>query len=633
MKTLFLVCIITFCFNISGLAQKRQKELDSLIHIAENLSDSIEKAQVLGRIHEQMMFTNPELARKYAIEGFELSKKIKYAKGVGNGYLQFGNYFYNRSENDSALYYYKLSLDKFKEMSSIRGQIFANHSIAGIERDNGNYDMAIDITKTNIALYSPENREGTDLKQFNLIGSEYEILGSIYMDRGSYKLAMRETLNALRFFEEIGDKVREGDALLQLGKIEYAQENFDSSLEYCEKAFEIYREEDDKVYQSYAANAAGLAAEAVGSFELAEDYQSRSIFLAREIGAKSALSTSLTDMGRIFRSKKQYQEAEKLLSEALQIAEETNIKLNIASTLEEMALLDMETSGYPAALQRINEVIAIAQPIGAKAVLLTAYRNRAKIQEELNNNTEAIRDLEIFHQLNDSIYNSTKSQQIEELKTIYETEKKETEIALQVEEIKTLNQEVEISNLKKGLYAVGMFSFVALSGLLFFGFRQRMKKNKIAREKQEEIYKREIEYKKKELTSQTLHLVQKNTFIQELMDNLERIKKSPELFKMEFRRIVMLLKKENASDKDWEVFKSYFADVHNDFDNKLKTFYGDISEKEIRLASFLRMNLSTKEIAATLNVLPDSILKSKYRLKKKLGLDKGQNLNSFLNTL
>ena len=160
-----------------------------------------------------------------------------------------------------------------------------------------------------------------------------------------------------------------------------------------------------------------------------------------------------------------------------------------------------------------------------------------------------------------------------------------------------------------------------------------MKKNRIAREKQEEIYRQEIAHKKKELASQTLHLVQKNTFIQELKENLENIKSSPEKFKTEFRRIVMLLRKENASDKDWEVFKTYFAEVHNDFDQKLKTLYPDISEKEIRLAAFLRMNLTTKEIAATLNVLPDSILKSKYRLKKKLRLDKDTDLNDFLNSL
>ena len=178
-----------------------------------------------------------------------------------------------------------------------------------------------------------------------------------------------------------------------------------------------------------------------------------------------------------------------------------------------------------------------------------------------------------------------------------------------------------MDNLTKGLYVGGLTSALAFSGLLVFGFRQRMKKNKLEREKQE-IYKQEIAYKKKELTSQTLHLVQKNTFIQELRENLEGLKSSPEKFKVEFRRIVMLLKKQNTEDKDWQVFKSHFADVHNDFDNKLKAIYADITEKEICLAAFLRTNLSKKEIAAMLNVLPDSILKSKYRLKKKLNLNK-----------
>ncbi len=93
------------------------------------------------------------------------------------------------------------------------------------------------------------------------------------------------------------------------------------------------------------------------------------------------------------------------------------------------------------------------------------------------------------------------------------------------------------------------------------------------------------------------------------------------------------LKKESAEDKDWEVFKSYFSEVHNNFDDKIKTISHEISEKEIRLASFLRMNLSTKEIASMLNVLPDSVLKSKYRLKKKLGLQKEDDLTQFLNTL
>jgi len=614
-------------------AQGREKELDSLITRAEQLPETIEKAQLLSRIHERMMFTDPDKARDYAQQAFDLSEKLDYKKGIANGYLQFGNYFSNRTENDSATYFYELSLEKFKEIKSIRGQIFANHSLAGIEREKGNYDRAIEITHRNIALYNDQNRNETDLKEFNLIGAEYEVLGSVYMDKGNYTLALNETLNALRFFEKVGDKVRKGDALLQLGQIEYKLGNFNASLAYEEEAFSIYRDEDDKVYQSYAANHAGLAAEALGDMQKAEEYQRAAMTLAQEVGVKSTLSTALRDLGRIYSKKGLLNDARTFLEESYTVSESTGIQLDIASSLKELAQVDYQSKEFGEALKKMDRVIEMTESIGAISILGQSYRERSQIHESLGKYTNAIADLRTYQIINDSIFNSRKSQQIEELKTIYETEKKEAEIALQEEEINTLNAKAKVDQLTKGLYAGGMASALALSGLLVFGYRQKMKKNKIAREKQEEIYKQEIEHKKKELASQTLHLVQKNTFIQELMDNLENIKNSPEKFKMEFRRIVMLLKKENASDKDWEVFKTYFAEVHNDFDQKLKTIYTDISEKEIRLAAFLRMNLTTKEIAATLNVLPDSILKSKYRLKKKLGLDKDMDLSNFLGSL
>ena len=216
---------------------------------------------------------------------------------------------------------------------------------------------------------------------------------------------------------------------------------------------------------------------------------------------------------------------------------------------------------------------------------------------------------------------------------IYETEKKEASIALQQKEIQTLSQAARIDNLRKRLYAGGMFTFVAASILLVFGFRQRLRRIRSERQKKEQMLQQELDFKRKELASQTLHLVQKNTFLLDLKENLEQIKKSPELFNKEFRRIMMLLKQENTSDQDWDIFKSYFSEVHNNFDQKLMKIYPDITEKELRLASFIKMKLSTKEIAAMLNVLSESVLTSKYRLKKKLQLDKEKDLYQFLNAL
>ena len=631
MKPSYYLSLLFFAICFSFYGQERKKELDSLIYRAKQLPEDTLKAQVLARIHERMMFMDAERAYDFARQAFDLSQKIGYEKGIANGYVQFGNYYYNQSKNDSAEIYHKFALDKFKSIHSVRGQIFAMHSLATIEREKGNFEGAITITKSILDMYTDDNRQNSDLGSFDLRGSEYEVLGGIYFEKGNYKIALEHTLKALRFFEEIEDEVRGADALKQLADIEFEQQNYQSCLSYVEKAINIYQKNDDKIYLGYAANTAGLAAEKLQNSALAEDYFKQSIALAREMNVQSMISQSLNDLARLSASRNNYLEARKLLNESLSISKSQDIKLDQTEALQEMAQLDMLENKLSEALSKIDQVVTIATEIGALPTLRDALGTRAEIRRRRGDAALAFGDYEQYHTLSDSIYNTKKSQQIEELKTIYETEKKETEIALQKEQINTLNEKAKADQLRKGLYGGGTIAGLALSGLLFFGFRQRMKKNRIMREKQEEIYKQEIEHKKKELASQTLHLVQKNTFIQELMENLENVKNSPEKFKLEFRRIVMLLKKENASDKDWEIFKTYFADVHNDFDQKLKTLYADISEKEIRLAAFLRMNLTTKEIAATLNVLPDSILKSKYRLKKKLQLDKNQDLTGFLN--
>lgn len=614
-------------------AQDRKKELDSLIKYAESLPMDTLKAKILSRIHERMMFMDNKRAFTYAKQAQDLSLKINYKKGVANGYLQFGNYYYNQSKIDSASHFHNLALQEFKKINSIKGQIFALHSLATIEREKGDFENAIFLTNSILSMYTDDNRKYSDLGSFDLRGSEYEVLGGIYFEKGNYKIALENTLKALRFFEEVDDIVRKGDALKQLADIEYQLGNYTASLDYANEAMVIYKENDDKIYHSYAANTAGLAAEKMKNLVLAKKLLQESITLAREMNVQSMISQNLNDLARLEYTANNFESAEVYLAESIEVARKQDIKLDLTEALQEMANLNVAKGDFNTALKNINEVIGIARQIEALPTLRDALITRADIRHVLNKNDLAFQDLKEHQILNDGLFNERKSQQIEELKTIYETERKETEISLKEEEIKTLNEKSRADNLQKGLYAGGMASAIALLGLSVFGYRQRIKKNRIAREKQEEIYKQEIEHKRKELTSQTLHLVQKNTFIQELMENLENIKKSPELFKTEFRRIVMLLKKENASDKDWEVFKTYFAEVHNDFDQKLKTLYEDISEKEIRLAAFLRMNLTTKEIAATLNVLPDSILKSKYRLKKKLGLNKETDLNQFLNAL
>ncbi|MEM9362131.1 MAG: tetratricopeptide repeat protein [Bacteroidota bacterium] len=612
------------------IASQNKKVIDSLEHLlsTHKTEDSI-RVGILTELHENLMFSEPLKAKKYATEELNISKKINYQFGIAKGFMHLGDFYMNRNSTDSALYHYNKAKQVFIDINKARGIVFVNYSIAGLEKTAGNFEMAIKFVRENLTLIDKHEKNPIAISKFS--AAQYNLLANIYMEKGDYTIAVTEALKALDLFTEIKDEVRKADVLKLLGDLEYALDNYEKSINYYNKSIKTYTEYNDEFYLAHAKSAAGLALKELGEYEKAKEYQLQAIKLARNNQAKMQLSEALISLGELLILEENNKKAKELFTEAKKIAETEDAKIPLIKANEGLAKATMENPVE--SIKYVNQAITIGKKMKAMSNLQKSYALRSKINQHNNKNRQALSDLKMAQKINDSLFNLKKTQQVEELKTIYETEKKEAALALQEEEIKTLNEKSRADNLQKGLYAGGMASALALFGLSVFGYRQRIKRNRITREKQEEILKQEIAHKQKELASQTLHLVQKNTFIQELKENLENLKNSPEKFKAEFRRIVMLLKKENASDKDWETFKNYFSEVHNNFDQKLKTLYADISEKEIRLAAFLRMNLTTKEIAATMNVLPDSILKSKYRLKKKLNLDKETDLTGFLNNL
>ncbi|WP_036385128.1 tetratricopeptide repeat protein [Muricauda sp. MAR_2010_75] len=620
-KILFIALLV---FPILGLCQNKIDSLSTLY----NQSKAIDKkVDVLKQIFNIQLYVEPVKAKQVISELLEISRKENYTKGVATANYGLGSYHFITQAYDSATYYYRKALAISKENDLPDNLVGALSGLASVKASVGDYYGAIKLNDSLLPLF----RANGDYLNYGVALGNTALY---YNNMGQYDRAMEGYIAALAVLDTIAEEpFRRADILRGVGRINYDQENYETALDYFDQALSVYRQTEDNLYQSYTLNNMGNTYSSMGETEAAIEHYQKSLVISKAFNYEDNTANVLANLGSTYRDMGKYDLALEHLLKALEISKTGNSMDNVASQLGEIGKTYVDRNEISKGISYLNESIVLADSVNAKNYELWALAYRAEAHKKNNDYKLAFEDQKRYQALNDSLFNADKTKQIEQLRTLYETEQKEAEIALQEEEINTLNAQAKVDQLTKGLYAGGMASALALSGLLVFGFRQRMKKNRMAREKQEEIYKQEIEHKKKELASQTLHLVQKNTFIQELMENLESIKNSPEKFKMEFRRIVMLLKKENASDKDWEVFKTYFAEVHNDFDQKLKTLYSDISEKEIRLAAFLRMNLTTKEIAATLNVLPDSILKSKYRLKKKLGLDKETDLTTFLNTL
>jgi DNA-binding CsgD family transcriptional regulator len=142
----------------------------------------------------------------------------------------------------------------------------------------------------------------------------------------------------------------------------------------------------------------------------------------------------------------------------------------------------------------------------------------------------------------------------------------------------------------------------------------------------------EVEYKNAELASSTMNLINKNKFIGQIKGNLTSItkkSKSPEVIK-ELERISVEIDKNLSHDDDWKQFAFHFNSVHGDFTTRLTSEFEHLSGQELRLCSYLRLNLSTKEIAQLLNISVRGVEIGRYRLRKKLKLERNVNLSEFI---
>lgn len=147
---------------------------------------------------------------------------------------------------------------------------------------------------------------------------------------------------------------------------------------------------------------------------------------------------------------------------------------------------------------------------------------------------------------------------------------------------------------------------------------------------QNEKLAREVRFKSKELADAAIHLEERNNALMKVKGELERLYKRSGN-NHDIKKTLLLLKNVEKNNSNWEQFASHFDEVNNDFLKKIKDKYPALSNTDIKVCTYLKLNLSTKEIAQLMNISIRGVEISRYRLRKKLEIPKGQSLNDFLN--
>lgn len=207
----------------------------------------------------------------------------------------------------------------------------------------------------------------------------------------------------------------------------------------------------------------------------------------------------------------------------------------------------------------------------------------------------------------------------------------------------TIERPFQLSNLMILLYII-LLVIIALGVHFLYKLNYNKKKREIQRhskrkleinelENQKEIMrirndklKIEVENKNRELAISTMSLVKKNEFLSQIKSDLKPIQTNNKIVKKVLKTINNNL---NNTD-DWKFFEEAFNNADKDFFKKLKTKYPDLTPNELKLCAYLRLNLSSKEIAPLFNISPKSVEIKRYRLRKKMNLDRNVSLTDYI---
>ncbi|RLD85549.1 MAG: hypothetical protein DRJ02_10170, partial [Bacteroidetes bacterium] len=302
----------------------------------------------------------------------------------------------------------------------------------------------------------------------------------------------------------------------------------------------------------------------------------------------------------------------------------------------------MNRQGKPEAIELAGQALQAAKEINNPNLLSYVYDKLSDFYAGNLDYAKAFEYQKKHEAIKDSLFTAEKERMLAEVETKFQSEKKDRDIAL-------LQERAKVERNRNILLIVLLVVFLIVIFLLFFMFRYKstafkrqqklLEQEKIIHiqeneltNKEKQLLEEQLESKNRELASKALEMLRYNDAISSIIEKLENLnhslKENPEVTKP-IKDIIRELENHNKQNI-WSEFDKIFKNIHSDFYDKLLKICPDLSATEIKTAALLKLNLTTKEIAAITFKSEGGIKTTRYRLRKKLGLSSDDKLVPFL---
>jgi tetratricopeptide (TPR) repeat protein len=431
----------------------------------------------------------------------------------------------------------------------------------------------------------------------------------------------------------------------QMGVTYGRLEDYTRAIEMNEKATAIFKSISDSISLARCYNNRGVIHAYLDEHANAEMFFKQALAINRAHHNLKAVAANLNNMclyeGR-FEEKIQY------LNEAIQINRKQNSQWSLAENYNNLGRQYFYAKQYRNALGALQKAYEVAVQIGAKELLCDYYEYSSSVYEALNNYKKAYECLLQQQQLTRQLQSGNKLRLVEQ-KMMQDRTQKQQRIA----EVKEKNFQIQL--LKRTQIGLSASCLLLIVAAIFVYKWYRRRKNMQLIETQYQLAQSqnelaelkvrqqdlelsavhgELEHSKQEVTSFAMFLQSRN----QLLDKIRELIKQG--YKLEGGPLIAHLKKINAfiaqyqsGDKASHMLLMNVEDKSKDFLTRLDKLHPGLTSGERYLATLLRVNLSTKEIAMLTGHTPKTINMNRYRLRKSLGLEADVVLADYLSKI
>ncbi len=452
----------------------------------------------------------------------------------------------------------------------------------------------------------------------------FEEQGIMFRVRGDSDKALENFIKSLKISEINKDNLGIARSSNLIGELYYGQKSYDKALGYLNAALTMSYKVDAPVLIADNLHDLGQVYAAQGYFEKSLANHKKSIKIRKNNKLLKDLGMSYSSMGEVFAMQNSNDQALLYYFKSLSIYRKTENYFGLANNCIKIGQLCYKIEDYDKAIEYFSEALSIGQTIKALNIIRDAAFGLSQAHSALNHFEFAYNNYIIYKTMSDSLLNVEKVKNIAQLEMQYEYEKQE--------QAKTIKQQR-----RDFILLVSGAIMVLVIGLISLLYIKLRTKHKISKLQQKQLnleqanLKGELEIKNKELATNVMYLIRKNELINDIAEQLIRAKGN---LRRENQRIVTDIIRElqtGADDDIWREFEIRFQQVHRSFYNNLMEKFPKLSPNEKKLCAFLRLNMSTKDIAALTRKSTSSIDVARTRLRKKLEISgTDTNLISFL---